>query len=333
MLITDIFKNDAFAVQSLTESINKLPYRPARIGSMGLFETAGVATTSVLIEEKAGLLTLLPTKLRGEPASVGRGEKRTARSLAIPHIPHEDVVKPEDVQNVRAFGSASELEGVAQVVNDRLALMRQCHEVTLEYHRMGALHGLLLDSNGSTEIYNFFTQFGVSETTVNFALGTATTDVRDKCLDVLRAIEAALGDGAMYDHVHAFCGATWFSAFVGHPYVQDAYHRYRDSENNRNDPRAGFQFGGITFEEYRGTVSGVGFINAAQARFFPVGAPNLFKTYNAPADFMETVNTIGLPVYAKQELMPFGRGVTLHTQSNPLCLCNRPACLIKGTNT
>jgi hypothetical protein len=39
-----------------------------------------------------------------------------------------------------------------------------------------------------------------------------------------------------------------------------------------------------------------------KAYFFPVGVPGLLWQYNAPADFVETANTIGLPRYAKQAM-------------------------------
>jgi len=61
--------------------------------------------------------------------------------------------------------------------------------------------------------------------------------------------------------------------------------------------------------------------------------PNLFLTYYAPANYVETVNTIGLPVYAKQASMKFDKGIELETQSNPLNLCLRPTCLIRGTTS
>jgi hypothetical protein len=330
MSVLDVFSSDAFGLISMTEAINALPYKPSRIGDMGLFASQGITTTSVMIEERNGILALLPTRRRGEPPSVGTGPGRTARSFTVPHIPHEDTIRPEDVQNVRAFGSSDETAGVAKVVNDRLSIMRQSHEVTEEYHRIGAINGTILDSDGATTIYDLFTEFGVVETEVDFVLDDAATDVRAKCLEVIRAVESGLG-AAAYDHIHSFCDANWFEAFVGHPYIRDAYHRWRDSENLRNDPRKGFVFGGITFEEYRGTVSGVDFMPSDTARFFPVGVPSLFVSYYAPADFMETVNTVGIPVYAKQEPLPMNRGIRLHTQSNPLCLCTRPACLIKGT--
>jgi hypothetical protein len=54
-----------------------------------------------------------------------------------------------------------------------------------------------------------------------------------------------------------------------------------------------------------------------------------FGTYFAPADFNETVNTLGQPLYAKQEPRKFDRGTDLHTQSNPLPMCHRPGVLVK----
>jgi Phage major capsid protein E len=61
-----------------------------------------------------------------------------------------------------------------------------------------------------------------------------------------------------------------------------------------------FEYCGIVFEEYRGRVGTGDFTDASKAYFFPVGVPGLFRQYNAPADFVETANTIGLPRYAKQ---------------------------------
>jgi len=332
MALLDIFKSDAFGLASLTDAINRMPYKPARIGEMGIFESQGVTTRAIMVEENNGVLSLLPTKRPGEPATQARAGKRTMRSFTVPHIPFNDTVLASSVQGVRKFGSENETEGVAEVVNNRLAEMRQSHEATLEYHRVGAIHGSLLDADGATEIYNLFTEFGVTETTVDFVFATATTDVRDTCITVIEAIEDAL-QNAPFTKVRAICGSTWFRALIGHDSVKDAYYRFQDSVNLRNDPRKGFEFGGITFEVYRGSIGSVDFINTSQARFFPEGVPGLFKTYYAPADFIETANTIGLPMYAKQKVMDYDRGIEIHTQSNPLCLCTRPLVLVKGTQS
>ncbi len=104
----------------------------------------------------------------------------------------------------------------------------------------------------------------------------------------------------------------------------------------RDDVRAGFTFGGIVFEEYRGQATdGSGatrrFIAAGEAHAFPIGTIDTFGTYVAPADFNETVNTLGQPLYAKQDARKFERGTDLHTQSNPLPMCHRPGVLVKLT--
>ena len=88
---------------------------------------------------------------------------------------------------------------------------------------------------------------------------------------------------------------------------------------------------GILFEEYRGTVGANQFVGDNEAIFFPVGVPGLYETYFAPADFNESVNTMGQPLYAKQDARKFERGTDLHTQSNPLPMCHRPGVLVKVT--
>jgi Phage major capsid protein E/Phage terminase large subunit (GpA) len=98
--------------------------------------------------------------------------------------------------------------------------------------------------------------------------------------------------------------------------------------------RGSFEYAGLLFEEYRGKIGSVDFTDASKAYFFPVGVPGLFRQYNAPADFVETANTIGLPRYAKQAVdQQFARWVMLHVQSNPLPICTRPRVLIKGKRT
>lgn len=329
MAVLDVFKKDAFSMVSLTTAIQKLPFKPSRIGEMGLFTAKGIRMTVLAVEEKDGFLSLLATKPRGAAGTFAAPKKRTVRTFAIPHIPHEDVVYADDVEGIRAFGTESQLQAVASIVNEKLTSMRQDHEITLEHLRAGALRGSIMDSDGTTELFNLFTEFGVSETSIDFVLGTDATDIRAKMLAVVDAIEEAIG-GAPMDHIHGFAHKTWFRAFISHPNVQAAWASWRDGEFLRNDPRKGFPYAGVIIEEYRGKVGTVDYIPSNTCRFFPVGVPNMYKTYNAPANFMETVNTIGQPMYAKQERLDLDIGVRLHTQSNPLPLVHRPAALVKG---
>ncbi len=333
MPMPDVFNGDAFNMVSLTTAINKLPYVPNRIGQMGLFTEQGVATNTVAMEQINGVISLLPSKPRGTAGTTTTPEARTMRSLDIPHIPHDATILASAIQGVREFGSENQLSAVNKVVNDTLTRMRRSHELTHEWLRMGAIKGIVLDGDGSTTLYNLFTVFGVSQPPdVDFLLGADTTDIATILLGVVETIEAALG-AESYDHIHCFCNSTWFKKFVAHPQVKYAYQYFQEGRALREDMRKGFEFMGVTFEVYRGTVNSTPFVADDECQFFPVGVPDLFMQFNGPADFVETVNTIGLPVYAKQKVMDFDRGIEIHTQSNPLCICTRPGVLVQGISS
>ena len=334
----DIFSSSAFSMVALTDAINHMPFVPGRIGQLGLFREQGVSTTSVMIEEREGNLTLVETTSRGAPAVQHVANKRKARSLSVPHVALEDTILADEVQNVRAFGSENQLEGVQNVVNQRLSEMASKIDATLEHLRIGAIKGLILDADGSAVIYDLFTEFGVTAyTEVDFDLDNASPApgaVKKKCHDIRRKIEDELGV-VPYDHIHAMCGPDFFDDLITHPEVEKAYERWLDGAFLRQgQARGSFEYAGILFEEYRGKVGSVDFTDAAKAYFFPVGVPGLFRQYNAPADFVETANTIGLPRYAKQAVdQQFARWVMLHVQSNPLPICTRPRVLLKGKRT
>ncbi|MDI6750494.1 MAG: major capsid protein [Rhodocyclaceae bacterium] len=328
------FDNPGFSMASLTTAINLIPNRYGRIEQLGLFPAKPVRTRQIIVEEYAGRLNLLPTKPPGSPGTVGSRGTRKLRSFVIPHIPHDDVVLPEEVQGIRAFGSETEMEAISSVMARHLETMRNKHAITLEHLRMGALKGEILDAD-ATPLVNLYTEFGITPKTVNFALGNANTNVKGKCAEVLRHIEDNLS-GEFSTGVHCLCSPEFFDALTGHAKVEEAYQRWQDGWALRADMRAGFNYGGITFEEYRGQATDASgnvrrFIAAGEAHAFPLGTVDTFATYFAPADFNETVNTLGQPLYAKQEPRKFDRGTDLHTQSNPLPMCHRPGVLVKLT--
>lgn len=332
-MILDIFNTDAFGTVELTEAINVVPNTYGRIRELGLFAAKGVSTTSVAVEMKNGVLNLLPQTQRGGPASQGSRGKRNMRSFQIPNFSHEDALLAEAIQNIRAFGEENQLQAIQDEVNDMLATMRAKHAITLEWLRAGALRGTIMDSDGST-ILNLFTEFGVAEKVVDFKLGTAGTDVPAKCREICRHVEDNL-KGEVFTGVHSLVSSGFFDKLVAHASVKEAYNFQNVANFLREDQRRGFKFHGITFEEYLGSATDEAgtkreFIPAGDARFFPMGTQQTFRNYFAPADFMETVNTRGLELYAKQEIMKFDRGVEIHTQMNPLPLITRPALLVRG---
>ena len=327
----DVFRNDAFSTVSLTDAILKRPYKPGRIGALGLFRERGITTTTAVIEQKDGQLSLISASPRGGPASTIGNKRRSARSFLVPHLERESVIVADEFQNVRAFGSETELQSVQAIVNERLTDLRAMHEVTLEYHRVGAIKGLILDADGATPIHNLFTEFGISQQDAELDL--SADDMRNQCIAIQRLSEAELGADPVTGY-RAFCGDDFFDALVACDAVKESL-KYQESALLRTDLRAGFEYGGITWENYRGRVLGpdgyVDFFPADEAYVVPIGT-SIFATYFAPADYLETVNTVGLPLYAKTVFdAELNRWVKLHSQSNPLAICTRPRAVIHVT--
>ena len=327
------FTADAFSTISLTNAINILPNNYGRIRELDIFKAKGVRTRNVMVEEMNGVLNLLPTQPPGAPGTQGKHGKRTVRSFTIPHIPHDDIILPEAYEGIRSFGSENDLVAVSQIVNDRLQEMRNKHAITLEHLRVRALQGLMIDADGST-IYNYFTEFGITKKTVDFLLGTSTTKIVNKCLEVKRWIEAHL-QGEVMSGIRCLVDETFFDKLTTHALVKDAFANYTVAQNMiGGDNRKGFTFGGITFEEYAGTVTDAAgtarkFITTDYGIAYPEGTMGTFQTLFAPADFVETANTMGIELYEKQQMRKFVRGVDIHTQSNPLPICCRPSVLVE----
>lgn len=328
----DVFKADGFSLMSMTEAILKAPHKPGRIGQLGLFRERGVPTVTVAIEEKDGRLELIASAPRGGPGSYLGEKKRTLRDFRVIHLPKQKVITADQVQGIRAFGSEDATAGVQALVDEALVDLRKLHEVTLEHLRIGAMKGQILDADGTTVLVNLFTEFNVSQQTHDIELSNAAEEVRNECVAIARKVEGELGADT-YTRLRAFCGATFFDDLVKHANVKKSYEN-QEGFVLRQDMRSGFEFGGIVWEEYRGKVGAVDFIPAAEAIVFPEGA-DIFATYFGPADYIETVNTMGLPLYSKVLPDPSGanRYVTIDTQSNPLPLLLRPRCVIKVTKS
>ena len=333
MPMLDVFRSDIFSVTSLTDAILKAPHKPMRIEQLGLFRNRGITTTTVVIEEKDGRLSLIQSSPRGAPPSSIGASKRTARSFVVPHLARESTVLADEVQNVRSFGSENAVEAVQAIVNERLVDLRAMHEVTLEHLRAGAIKGLILDADGSTML-NLFTEFGVSQQTGTVTPNDAADNgdaLRAEIVAIQRLIEAELGAEPISSY-RAFCGKTFFDTLRSDLGVVQTL-RYADPQSllqQQANARV-FMFAGVAWEEYRGSTGGTPFIADDEAYVFPEGS-NIFSTYFAPADFIETVNTVGLPLYAKQAIdAELQRWMKIHTQSNPLALCLRPRAVVQVT--
>lgn len=328
--------NFPYTAVDLTAEINVIPNMYGRLNEMNLMPGEGVSTTLVEVSFEQGVLTILPTRERGAEPTVGRTNEATSIFLKVPHIPHMDTIKPEDMQDKFAFGSGRQRKmGVADAVAKKLLHIRNKHAITLEFMRMGALKGKIIDG-ANTELYDLFDVFGIEEKVVDFALDNDATDVRAKCYEVVRHIEDNL-TGEVMTGVRSLVKGDFFDALVSHPNVEKFYVNFAEAAQLRGDDiRKGFTFGGITFEEYRGVASdSTGatrpFIASGDGHAFPVGTMQTFGTSFAPANHVQMVNTLGTEIFVSPKILDHGQGVELRSESNPLPICRRPALLVKMT--
>lgn len=336
-MMTDVLNSNAFGMSSLTAAIELAPYVPNLLGGLKIFKPKSIRTTVAWIEKRGNKLAILSTANRGTVNDVRSSIPRDAIPVRIPHVPYFQGIIADDIQNMRAFGTETELEVMGQYINEQLEGMKQDHEVTWEFHRVGALKGIILDGDNSTVLYNLFTLFNMTQVEIDWF--STDDSFAPTITSIIRAIGNKLG-AASFSRIIALCGNDYFDNIVQHASMQEAYDRWRDGEFKRVSHLGpqwyaaaanGFEYQDVLFINYRGKIADVTFIADDEAYYYPVGVPNMFQQIAAPADFMETVNTMGKPLYSKMERMRFDKGMELHTQSNVLMINTRPDAVIKST--
>lgn len=336
--ILDIFNNDAFNVVSLTRAVNKVPNTYGLLNQLGIFTPTPVDTTLVGIEINEGVINLVPSSERGGPGTPNKRGSRNLRHIKLPHFALEDNVTADDVQNIRAFGGGGKLMAVADKVNELLDQMARKLFLTTEFMKNGALNGQILNSDG-TVLLDLWELFGISQKEVDFELEVDGANLTEKCLDVKEHIELHL-KGENMTKILALCSPGFWRKLITHPDVVEAYKYYANTPSPlRNDVRGGFEHQDILWREYLGQATTHGgtvryFVPTNGALFLPLGTFNTFEEYHGPADYIETANTMGLPLYSKLGRPDtYGKAQPIEVQTNPLPMCKRPEVLVKGTFT
>lgn len=327
MDLQELVNSGVLSPGELNAYVNNLPMTPTRIAQMGLFKEAGLVGTNIV---KIGIsnqkLVLVPNTPRGAPAQPKRLAPNNVRLFETAHLPQRSTVMADELLN--AFNPQDpRQQNIAAVVNALQQTHRRDNDYTIEYHRLGAIKGEVLDADGSV-IWDLYDLFNVQQLTVAMQLGNANTKVRTKCLEIKRKVEAELG-GVPFTGIHAFVGSEFMDELIDHKDTRAAFERQQDGAALRDDPRKGFTFADITFEEVSGGFGAQPFINPSEGYAFPLGVPDMFITRFAPADYLEAVKGQGLPYYSKAEALRMNKGIELESQSNPLNINTRPRAVIK----
>lgn len=336
-LTADVFNDDAFGFVALTDAINKMPFAPSRASTVVDWNEQGVPVTTVEFEQIANVLTLVNPTPRGGPGETRAKPKRDVEVIKIPHYELNGSVNADEVQGVRAFGSTDQLQTVRDKVAEVQLVQAGDLDATLEFQRIGALSGIVLNGDLTTNT-NLFTKFNVTpQTEVDFNLDSTADDgaLQATCEALLVAMSRSLG-GTTFTGAYAFCSDSFWTALMKNTERRKTYQAQNAAQLREGSAFGTYSFGGITFEHYRGGVGAeesTSFITADKAYIFPIGVPRLFRTVYAPADYMETVNTIGLPRYTRLFPWPNQKGASVDSQMNAMSYCTRPRALFKGKIT
>ena len=244
------------------------------------------------------------------------------------------------MQNIRAFGTTSELQAVqnevAEIMNGKTGL-RAAVELTHEHMRLGAVQGKVMDADGS-QLYDWFEQFGIARPAIlNFDFATATADegkVRVKCNEVIRAMMRGSHGAWLPGQTYAvgLCGDNFFDDLTSNAETRSTYLNQQEATDLRNEVGqafGSFRYGNILFINYRGTDDkSLVAVDNDECQFFPVGAPDAFKAGFSPAEFLPFVNTPGQDVYA-MVVPDLARQAYVRPEvySYPLFMCTRPGML------
>ena len=298
--ILDIFSDDAFSTTALTGAIQKVPYKPQLLGQMGIFTPKPIRGRSFAIEQKARTLRLIETSALGAPPAQRTSEKRDMRDFRTVRLAEAFTLYMHELDGIRAFGETTVLEQVQVEYMSRAVDLINDMDLTREHQRLGAIQGKVLDADGTSVIYDYFDEFGITEPTpVSFALATTTTNLRVKCHELTRSMARSAKGRAIGAKFHGLCGDEFFDKFVTHPKVERQYENWSAATRlSENLAWGAFEFGGIYWHNYRGTDdNSTVAVPTDEAVVFPVGGCDIFQEVQSPAEFDPWINTLGQSEY------------------------------------
>jgi hypothetical protein len=344
MASMDVFKGDAFSTFELTQALNNVPSLPNYLDSLNIFEPMPVRTEHVAIESRDNVLTLVQTSERGTPYASRTDQKRALRYFPTVRVANKDRLNASEIQNIRAFGSDSELMQMQEEVLRKFTNLRNDQELTHEHLRLGAVQGIVLDADGST-IRDWYAEWGVSQPAeIDFNLdATSGAAIRTACDGVVRAMARA-SKGAWIDnrtYAVGLASDTFWDALIAAPETRATYLNQQEAADLRTGTAyQTFKYGNIIFVNYRGTDDGdstqANSVNVPvdKCKFFPVNAPGVFKKAQSPGESFDYVNTPGQPYYARQVLDDEDNAyVDLKLASYSLYVCTKPLMLQRARLT
>lgn len=328
---------DAYKVVDVTPSINRIPNQWSLLQDLNVFEEQSVAQSSIQFEQVDSSLSIVSDQHRGSRNTVNSDRTRKIHAFSLTHHPLDDYLTGNDISGVRAYGSTDSAETEQAAIARKLEDMVRKHDATLETARMHTLiTGTQFAPNG-TVTTDFYSAFGFTRKEIDFTLGgTGATLVLEKSEESIAHIQDNLVNGTTAGGMVALCSPEFFAKLIKQTGVVEAYRFYTSTQEPLRNRLGGanalyrrFEFGGVTYIEYRGSFNGQRLIPVGEARMMPSNVPGFAITYFGPASKLSLVNTLGERRYAWTYRDPKDEFVEIQTEQNILNIVKYPQAIVR----
>jgi len=331
---------NTFQLVDRTNDVVLLPQNWTLMNDSGIWQEDFLSTSTVTFEEVNGSLALVKDQVRGAKPQTTSNDLRKLHSYSTSHHPFFDALYPTDIEGKTRPGSqATQLDTKDAALLRKLEKARKSFDRTLNFARFRTLAAGNIWAPNGTIAGNFYTDFGKTKNVVNFALGTGTTEVIEKCAEIVAGFQSAATEGQTINRVVAYCSGGFFSALIVHPKVAAAYNLYAATAPQQiSRDRAGgmglyrrFVFGNIEFIEVTQSVDGTALVDANTAVFVADDGDGSFVTYYSPAQRFGYVNTVAEAMYAWTLEDPRLTEITIESEMNMLNVMREPDFVAGGT--
>jgi len=341
MLAYDVFTDDIFQATEVTEALGNITYIPQGLNRMGLFEPEPIRVDNFQIYKKDETLELVKITERGTQGQQLGRDNRTLRPFRTYRLMQEARITANQIRNLfsDSMPFAYALARAEEEVAARQTKMMRQLELTKEYHRMAAVNGYVLDSDGSV-VYDLFAEFGIVQPAAilfNFATLVDGQFREYLAQQIIRpmARQAAARWVEGQTEVAALCGDNFYDRMVRSAEVRETYKSDMELRTLR-EKRIwdSFYFGGVTWYNYRGTNDNATIrVAPNEVKFFPVGAIDVFKEVRSPAEDFTDLGELGREFYGwvSPDYRPnMFQWVDCFLASYQFIFCQSPDLLMRG---
>lgn len=334
--------NDFNHTTNWTPEINEIPNQSSFIKSMGLFTPNFTDQEAILFDKIESTVTLLPDSNRreGKP-SYGKNRDVKTFSLPLAYMKHADNITKQDYLSKRKAGTANENDTLQNVIATKLIDGRRRVDQTHEYMMLQAAKGISVTPQGTT-LANMFTEFGIAQPTVDFALQDATTNIDAKISELKNKVVSNLKTGGVISGtLDVVVGQDFFNAFVNHPKVIQAYLNSTSNARYQEEMARYFTWGisdvfvhrnvrfmvyGHTFNLPDGTTETA--VENDEGHVLPsVMGESIFRAYYGPSQRLDSEG--GAEMFAWEYRDPRQTSHEIEFETAPLFIATKPAALVK----